>query len=125
MTDEQIEARILAISRNIKRADGDISFLMKYADAIKTQRGFVCDNHTYPYGVEIDGDHRPICVWCEALRADELERKIVDLNNQLRIAENLLLNATPNPKFLTMGYQEKWAKEFGKWWAKRTSEWKK
>jgi hypothetical protein len=43
----------------------------------------------------------------------------MDAESQLEIAESLLINATPNPKFLTMGYQRKWAEQFGKWWAER------
>lgn len=38
----------------------------------------VCGDHQWPYGVDIDGDNRPMCVWCESLRADALERKAVD-----------------------------------------------
>lgn len=78
-----------------------------------------CHDHQYPYGVNIDDDDRPRCVWCESLRADALERRVVEMNRQLEVAEKLLSNATPHPTFLSMEQQEKWAKDFGKWWAKR------
>lgn len=39
----------------------------------------VCQKHEWPYGVELEGDARPRCVWCEALRADTLERRLIDL----------------------------------------------
>jgi hypothetical protein len=33
--------------------------------------------------VDIEGDCRPRCVWCEALRGDALERKLLHANGQL------------------------------------------
>lgn len=42
----------------------------------------VCDEHQWPYGADIDPDCRPVCGWCEALRADALERKLIDLKHQ-------------------------------------------
>lgn len=52
----------------------------------------------------------------------DLKDRLKALENQLAVAENLLLNAAPNPKFLTMGFQEKWSNEFGKWWAIRKAD---
>ena len=43
----------------------------------------VCNDHRWPYGVDIEGDCRPRCVWCEALRGDALERKLLHVNGQL------------------------------------------
>lgn len=66
---------------------------------------------------ECGGNHEP-----SGARSDCIghwKRLALNAETQLGIAESLLINATPNPKFLTMGYQRKWAEQFGKWWAER------
>ncbi len=43
----------------------------------------VCDRHQWPYGVDVEGACLPMCVWCEALRADALEQRVLTLRNAL------------------------------------------
>lgn len=146
MTDEQVRSRLSAIRRAADDSD-DIRFLLAYIDGanlrrrpayaeyprrIKNNRDevialdytrhenrslSVCSEHEWPYGFELDGDCRPSCVWCEALRADALERKFLDAVKLIRDVSELLVNATPNAKLLTEEQQREWTQKFGAWYA--------
>ena len=96
----------------------------KCVDLALALKSSVCSDHEWPYGFDLDGDNRPKCVWCEALRADALEGKLVDAENMLQRAEWLLSHASPNDKcatllHATLTFDEEWAQAFGKWWAQR------
>lgn len=142
MTHKQVESRLKAISSaaNSLHGDGyskptvpvpseacwDIRFLLEHIHYLKAELSaskncLLCDDHQWPYGYDIDGDNRPVCVWCEALRADALEKKLIDTLKQISEARTLLANSTPNAKLIPLENQQvEWSERFGKWWAETT-----
>lgn len=122
---EAVSDRLQAVEKQAKEDKEYIEDLCAQLCKMEDALGFKNDY------TDKDGAFVPtIGPWLERVRdliasegeLGDVKDRLQALENQLAVAENLLLNAAPNPKFLTMGFQEKWSNEFGKWWAIRKAD---